>query len=214
MTRGPIILFEGLDRTGKSTQTESLVDALRRVGIGAELFRFPNRETGLGKMINAYLTGGSLNDETAHLLFSANRWECKDALVASSEAGNAVVIDRYIFSGVAYSAAKGLEREWCVSPDLGLPSPDIVIFFKFKDTAKATERGQYGEERYEKVEFQKLVRHEFEKFEEESSGSWNVVYVDDKPIAEVAEEVWQIVGSVCEKGIEDEIRPFQWEFKK
>ena len=42
----------------------------------AELWRFPDRTTAIGKMINSYLTSQSeIDDAAVHLLFSANRWE-------------------------------------------------------------------------------------------------------------------------------------------
>ena len=64
-----------------------------------------------------------------HLLFSANRWEKVRELRASLDAGTHVFVDRYAFSGVAFSAAKpGLSLEWCKGPDKGLPQPDLVCF--------------------------------------------------------------------------------------
>lgn len=44
--------------------------------MNAELWRFPDRTTAIGKMINSYLTSQSeIDDAAVHLLFSANRWE-------------------------------------------------------------------------------------------------------------------------------------------
>ena len=37
------------------------------------------------------------------------------------------MVDRYAFSGVAFTAAKGLDLEWCKNPDRGLPKPDLVL---------------------------------------------------------------------------------------
>ena len=67
-------------------------------------------------------------DQTIHLLFSANRWESSNEIVTLMEAGKDVICDRYVYSGVAYSSAKGLDFEWCYSSDKGLPKPDLVIF--------------------------------------------------------------------------------------
>lgn len=74
--RGALVVLEGLDRSGKSSQCSRLVSYLEGQGISAELWRFPDRTTDVGKMISAYLTNTSqLDDRTIHLLFSANRWE-------------------------------------------------------------------------------------------------------------------------------------------
>ncbi|RYQ96772.1 hypothetical protein Ahy_B08g092641 isoform C [Arachis hypogaea] len=74
--RGALVVLEGLDRSGKSSQCSRLANYLEGQGISAELWRFPDRNTDVGKMISAYLTNTSqLDDHTIHLLFSANRWE-------------------------------------------------------------------------------------------------------------------------------------------
>jgi len=71
-----MVVLEGLDRSGKSSQCSRLVSFLEGQGISAELWRFPDRTTNVGQMISAYLTNSSqLDDHTIHLLFSANRWE-------------------------------------------------------------------------------------------------------------------------------------------
>ena len=93
-----------------------------------------------------------LNDEAVHLLFAMNRWECKEMLLETLASGTNIVCDRYAFSGVTYSAAKGLDFEWCLNADRGLVQPDLVIYIKVSmETIK--ERSGFGDERYEKTEF-------------------------------------------------------------
>ncbi|XVE72163.1 hypothetical protein DITRI_Ditri11bG0016800 [Diplodiscus trichospermus] len=74
--RGALVVFEGLDRSGKTSQCGRLLSYLEGLGHSVELWRFPDRTTSVGQMISAYLTNKSqLDDHTIHLLFSANRWE-------------------------------------------------------------------------------------------------------------------------------------------
>ncbi|XP_062050414.1 thymidylate kinase isoform X3 [Lepus europaeus] len=74
--RGALIVLEGVDRAGKSTQSRRLVAALRAAGHRAELLRFPERSTEIGKLLSSYLEKKSeVEDHSVHLLFSANRWE-------------------------------------------------------------------------------------------------------------------------------------------
>jgi hypothetical protein len=74
--RGALIVLEGADRAGKSTQCARLVASLQASGVDAAGWRFPDRTSGCGKMIDAYLKSQSeLDDAAVHLLFSANRWE-------------------------------------------------------------------------------------------------------------------------------------------
>lgn len=104
--RGALIVFEGVDKVGKSTQCQLLVKALQSQNIKAEYIRFPNRTT-IGSIIEKYLQGSrKLDDHVVHLLFSANRWELKDEMINKLKNGISLIIDRYAFSGVAYSAAK------------------------------------------------------------------------------------------------------------
>lgn len=73
-SRGAFILFEGVDRCGKTTQCGKLVEALQARGVPAELWNFPDRKTSIGGLIDSYLKGTTDADDAAiHLLFSVNR---------------------------------------------------------------------------------------------------------------------------------------------
>lgn len=76
--------------------------------------------------------------------------------------GKTLVVDRYAFSGVAYSAAKvGMDMTWCKLSDSGLPKPDLVMFLTLT-AEEAEKRSDFGRERYEKTEFQERVHKNFE----------------------------------------------------
>lgn len=82
------------------------------------------------------------------------------AILNALAAGTTLVIDRYSYSGIAYTSAKlvpHLDMEWCRASESGLPAPDLLIFMTLPPEVAAT-RGGYGEERYEKAAFQKQVR--------------------------------------------------------
>ena len=69
--------------------------------------RFPDRTTNIGAIINSYLgCKKELEDHVVHLLFSANRWEMEKEIINTLMSGTSVLIDRYAYSGVAFSAAK------------------------------------------------------------------------------------------------------------
>ena len=162
--RGLFIVFEGLDRSGKSTQSQMLTDYLISQGQKCRKINFPDRSSQTGGLLNTYLTDKNfkLNDEAVHLLFAMNRWEQKEQLIEDLLGGTNIVCDRYAYSGVTYSAAKGLDLEWCLNADRGLIKPDLVIYINVSmDTIK--ERSGFGEERYETVEFQARVMEQYEK---------------------------------------------------
>lgn len=174
--RGALIVLEGVDRAGKTTQCKRLVQALEQSGRPAEMMRFPDRTTTIGQLISAYLEKKSeLEDHTVHLLFSANRWELVPLMKKKLEQGITLVVDRYAFSGVAFTSAKpGFSLDWCMRPDVGLPKPDVVMFLQLSP-AEAALRGQYGEERYETSLFQKTVLQRFEELLKDSSVNWQVI---------------------------------------
>ncbi|KMS93569.1 hypothetical protein BVRB_030150 [Beta vulgaris subsp. vulgaris] len=131
--RGAFILFEGIDRCGKSTQARCLLDALRSQGLQVEIINFPNRTTPIGKIINEYLIGNTdINGQALHLMFSANRWEMKEYIESRLASGTSLIVDRYVYSGIAFSVAKvlhfvyynfpktrlGLDIEWCKASDI------------------------------------------------------------------------------------------------
>ncbi|KIL62863.1 hypothetical protein M378DRAFT_80477 [Amanita muscaria Koide BX008] len=169
--RGAFIVIEGLDRSGKSTQASAILSRLQENGIKAKLLKFPDRTTPIGKMIDAYLKSQSdLDDRAIHLLFSANRWELAASIERDLSSGILILADRYAFSGIAFSQAKGLPYEWCRSPEISLPAPDLTIFLDISPD-QARERGGYGEERYEKEEMQRKVREIFKRMGKEMPGA-------------------------------------------
>eukprot|EP00124_Ichthyophonus_hoferi_P003263 Ihof_evm1s274 gene=Ihof_evmTU1s274 len=160
--RGALIVLEGCDHSGKTTQCINLVAALNNMGRKVQMLRFPDRTTAIGQMINSYLTSSlELSDQAVHLLFSANRWEAVASMKKLLSQGITLVVDRYAFSGVAFTAAKGLDVNWCRQPDIGLLAPDLTIFLDLP-VEVAAERGTFGEERYEKREFQEKVYTHFQ----------------------------------------------------
>ncbi|EGN95061.1 hypothetical protein SERLA73DRAFT_187350 [Serpula lacrymans var. lacrymans S7.3] len=198
--RAPFIVVEGLDRSGKSTQASILCDHLTSLGLPVELFKFPDRRTAIGKMIDSYLRSESdLDDRAIHLLFSANRWELASTISSHLEKGTTIIADRYAFSGIAFSARKGLSYKWCQAPDVGLPAPDLTMFLDIEpDIAQA--RGGYGTERYEQEEVQRDVRQVFERIEKEmthAGARW--VKIDaGRTQKEVSQDVWVHVQSILD----------------
>ncbi|KAH8309407.1 hypothetical protein KR059_009228 [Drosophila kikkawai] len=191
--RGAFIVFEGCDRSGKTTQSRLLAELLNSKGIATVSMNFPERSSSIGQVINSYLTNSKdLPDEVIHLMFSANRWEHMNQIKQQLLKGTTLIVDRYSYSGVAYSAAKGLDFDWCYAPEKGLLKPDAVFYLK-TSVDSLTNRGQYGEERwvigvslpltddlyqlshysYEKVEFQSRVAQVFDRICYREASYWH-----------------------------------------
>lgn len=197
--RGRLILIEGLDRSGKSTQASILTAKL----VNGKLIKFPDRTTNIGKIINQYLTDETfeLSDQSAHLLFSSNRWELAKSIVDDLHKGINIVMDRYIYSGIAYSLAKSYttkcpqmgDVDWLYSPDKGLPKPDVTFFLTL-DLEQLSSRKGWGDERYEKQEFQKTVKQCFLKIlQPDTDDSIQIIDVNNLNIEEVTAKLWTII---------------------
>ena len=94
-SRGAFILFEGLDRCGKSTQCQLSLKNSAAIR-PTSLIRFPDRTSSIGQLINSYLqSGNNLNDQTIHLLFSANRWESAPEIEQKLLSGTTLVCNLF-----------------------------------------------------------------------------------------------------------------------
>ncbi|KAI9781212.1 MAG: Thymidylate kinase [Candelina submexicana] len=188
-SRGTLIVIEGLDKAGKSTQCARLVERLKREGKKVRHMRFPDRSTPIGRMIDSYLKGqAQQEDHVIHLLFSANRWEAAEQIKADIAQGITIVIDRYYYSGCVYSAAKeipGLDLQWARWPEVGLPRPDICIFLSIS-AEDASKRGGFGGEKYESKAMQGRVRQLFDELRE-SSDREDIHVIDAGAAEEIVE---------------------------
>lgn len=190
MKRGALIVFEGGDHSGKTTQCSKLIQALTSKGQHTQLFKFPDRTSSIGQMIDKYLGNKvDIEDHSVHLLFSANRWEKQPQIMKLLNAGTTLIVDRYAFSGVAFTAAKpGFDIDWCKQPDIGLPKPDLVCYLTL-DTEAAAKRGTFGGERYERTDFQKKVMNNFEKLKD---STWKEINADQS-IEDLHTEILDLV---------------------
>ena len=123
-----LIVIEGSDKAGKSTQTQMLSDGLRKDGLMIATMSFPDYSTNVGKEIKAFLHGEKEYPiEVRHMLLSANRWEKKAEIEKMLKENDAVILNRYYQSNLVYGVASGLRLEWLQSLDAGLPKEDVVV---------------------------------------------------------------------------------------
>lgn len=191
VARGALIVLEGLDRVGKSTLAKKLGEHLERTRRPVSSCRFPERTTPIGQLINDFLKSGSkkVDDHAMHLLFSANRWELNKKIRHTIAQGTTVIIDRYSYSGIAYSCSKrDLTMEWCCETEKGLPKPDLVIYLELPSEAQYKRPG-FGDERFETKELQELVRIQYERLMDISREQWLRIDVENKSPDQVLGEI-------------------------
>ncbi|KAM8952487.1 thymidylate kinase [Pelodytes ibericus] len=195
--RGALIVLEGADKAGKSTQARRLVEALKERGHQVEGLRFPERSTEIGKLVGSYLEKkNNIEDHTVHLLFSANRWEQVPMMKNKLRSGITLVVDRYAFSGVAFTSSKEhFSVNWCKQPDVGLPKPDMVLFLNISPEVAST-RGDFGNEIYETNAFQMKVQKRYQELMEDKSLNWKIV-----DASQSMEDVHQVITELSEDAI-------------
>jgi dTMP kinase len=144
MSRGKLIVIEGIDGAGKGTQADLLARAFQQRGVPFVRCSFPRYESSFGRLIARFLNGefGPLPAVDAHfsaLLYAGDRFEARPDLQAALNSGQAVVTDRYIASNLAHQAARvPAERRpdfisWLRQLEYGiygLPAEDLVIYLR------------------------------------------------------------------------------------
>ncbi|MEJ7642760.1 MAG: dTMP kinase [Candidatus Nitrosocosmicus sp.] len=127
--KGKLIVIEGLDKSGKTTQSKLLFEFYNKLYPGyVNLFNFPDYTTRIGQEIRLFLEGKiQYNNEVKHILLSANRWEKKSEMETLRSQGNIVILNRYYQSNLVYGLSNDLDLDWLINLDLGLPKEDIVI---------------------------------------------------------------------------------------
>ena len=115
-----------------------------------------------------------------------------------------MIVDRYSYSGVVYTAAKGnphLSLDWAWQPEIGLPRPDLCLFLQISPD-EAAKRGGFGAERYENEPMQKRVRALFQDlFGRQQGEDAEGVHIVDagREFDEVSREIWNAVERIVER---------------
>ena len=139
--RGLLVVFEGLDQSGKQTQAERLRDRLVAAGRTVRLLSFPSYDTHIGAEIGRALKGErDYAADTMQLLYVANRFEWKPEIERELAAGTVVVCDRYLASSVAYGEAFGLDGAWLAEVQRYLPQPDLTVLLDIDPHVSASRK--------------------------------------------------------------------------
>lgn len=143
MGKGKIIVLDGLDGSGKSTQLDLAYRYLVDQGVNCRMVSFPNYETITGQLVECYLRGeipcgGTDGAYAASSMYAIDRYVSYVTDWKSFyEAGGTIISGRYTTSNAVYQLAKvsADEREsflsWLFDYEynkLGLPKPDMVLF--------------------------------------------------------------------------------------
>lgn len=186
-----LVVLEGLDGAGKSTQVKKLRAYLESLFGSLEYVHFPRYDAPVyGDLISRFLRGDFGSNETVHpqlvaLIFAEDRHGAAPEMKKILEDGGTVLLDRYVYSNIAYQCAKLSDpqeaerlRDWIFNTeygDFGLPVPDLNIFLdvpiSFVESKLKADRAGDDREYLEgaqdiheaDIEFQKRVRSIYQR---------------------------------------------------
>jgi dTMP kinase len=190
---GHLIAFEGLDQSGKQTQAERLRDRLTALGHRVRLVSFPDYSTHIGDEIARALAGDrDYSADVMQLLYIANRYEWKAALLQMLDEGWFVVSDRYLASSVAYGEAFGLDAGWLLDVQRFLPRPSLTIMLDIAPETAVT-RKLVDRDRYERdLSLQRRVRESYRRLA--ATDGW-VLLDGERPRDDIEAEVFTNLAS-------------------
>lgn len=193
--KGVLIVFEGIDGSGKTTQAARCFKRLKRSGLPVCVLREPT-QGGYGMIIRSILLGQiprKTPEEELDLFVRDRQEDVTLNIRPALNRGEIVLLDRYYYSTMAYQGAMGLDIEKIrAQNEVFSPLPDLVFIFivsveKGLERIRAVRAG--GGDRYEKGVFLKKVDQIFRSLKDPQ-----IRYIDgERPVKEVSREVDQII---------------------
>ncbi len=215
---GKLIVIEGLDGCGKSTQLELLQ---KKFNGRAEFISFPNYESASGSIVKDYLSGKFAEDDAMTGCFTASSFYAVDRYTSyknywevSYKNGTNIIAARYTTSNAIYQMAKLENNKWdeylswlwdFEYNKFSIPKPDKVIFLDMpieisqKLLSKRYDGDESKKDIHEKnIDFLKRCREA--ALYTASFDSWQIVGCADgeniRTIEEINQELYEIINSV------------------
>jgi dTMP kinase len=192
-----LVVLEGIDGTGKATQTKLLAEKLRAQGFLVTTSAFPRYGMGHGaEQVSRYLRGdcGDLDPYAAAMFYAVDRLEHRGDLIGKLNTSDVVIVDRYVGSNLAHQSARVIgdhEKQvhlkrfimWLEYQLYKMPQPDVQILLS--TTEKTAESNR--------------VSRESDDVHERDGGHQQRALAQYKSIA--AEHGWLMVSTV-ENGVQ------------
>lgn len=207
MSKGKLIVFEGLDGSGKGTQIALLEKEMKKRGRKVYVTAEPTSSS-TGGMIRDAL-GGFVRRDAFELsaLFLADRIfhnaNTKNGIRLYLENGTDVICDRYYYSSFAYQGIDA-DLDWVMDMNLNcseIIKPDLCIFLDadIESCDERIEQNRMDREIYENKETQRRIRKRFFEVFERLRDAENIKIVDaSRSIPEVSADIIKIYDSIKE----------------
>jgi len=194
---GKLIVLEGIDKAGKETQANKLLEYLNSKGIPSVKFEEPSQNV-FGHLIRDFLDRkiDIKSGKALSLLYTADRYEhLKSEVIPALESGKTVILDRYFYSTIVYeSVLFDQDTVWLREINKFAVKPDLVIFVDIEPELSVDRAMKMGEQdRFERLDFQQKVREAYLTLAREDGFK---VVDGSKSENEVHEEIKRIIDLV------------------
>ena len=219
MSRGRLIVLDGLDGSGKSTQSQLVADVLRQRGERVRLISFPDYSEPSSALVKMYLSGELSRDPEGVNAYAAGSFYAVDRYASYKKFwerdyldGGLILATRYTTSNAIHQMGKLPREQWddylCWLEDfeygkLGLPRPDRVIFLDMdRAVADRLILSRYGGDESKKDIHEKnraylAACQETARYSAEKLG-WSVVPCDDGQAPLPMEEITRRILALLE----------------
>lgn len=212
MQRGHLIVFEGVDGSGTTTQASMLRGRFAGTGLPAHVTAQPSGGP-VGTLIRQVLSGRLVTIggkapgwATMSLLFAADRQDLQENEIEPNlREGVNVICDRYVHSSVIYQGLSSSSRNvmpWIHEINRHIREPDIVIYLQVNpEEAMRRRTARSGRmEIFDDAEFQTKLIEEYDRMEELFPES-NILTIDGTlPVEEINDRVWAEIEKLRAKG--------------
>lgn len=146
MKKGKFFVLEGMDGSGKATQTKRLVEALLKKGHKVEKVDFPQYGKGSAALLEMYLNGGygtaeEVGPYRGSIFYACDRYDASFKIRQWIAEGKIVIADRYVPSNIGHQGGKLIHNkkawdeyiDWLYNLEYGIfkiPKPDYTVVLK------------------------------------------------------------------------------------
>ena len=218
MSKGKLIVLEGLDGSGKATQAKLLAEHLAAQGVPVQKITFPDYASDSSALVKMYLAGqfgqhpDDVNAYAASSFYAVDRYASyKTSWGSFYEQGGVIIADRYTTSNAVHQCSKLPQEQWEEYLHwlfdyefrlLGLPAPDRVIYLQVDPAVSQrlmTQRyhGDESKKDIHEADFSYLMSCREAALYAAKRFEWQVIECCDGenplPIEQISQMIWEKV---------------------
>jgi len=184
LSRGILIVFEGIDGSGKTTQIHKVAEYLRELTYVVTVTHEPNPDSPYSQLIQQKVKKQREQvspEQELNWYTEDRRWDLENNILPALERNELVLVDRYYMSSAAYQGAlETFTLEYVLEKNSFAKRPDLWIILDVPvklGQARLKMRDKHNDDQLEKAEYQKKVLINYQRLSEMDVGG-EVVWID------------------------------------